>query len=198
MNKLRKYLGVLLLLLLAAGVSAQKKPADCRIEVDERDPFDSLRTIAAEAINIGYIIPSLYEERKGPKLIEEAKALPMYSGRDSIRAVFLTLLVPEYHFEVAEKGFFVKVLTDSSEVFALYTIPDEGVFDKTTNMRTYQHTCLLPMDIYYKLTYNRIVRIRIKYRDRERDIELSEKQGESLRASLQCVGLAAGLLPRIP
>ncbi len=171
---------------------------NCLIKIDERDPFDSLRTVATEGVGVGFLIPSLFEEEDGPKLIDEATLLPLYSETDSMRIVFLTFLVPEYHYEVIGRGVNVKILTDSSEVIGLYNVPDEGVFDDSSNMRVYQHTCLVPMDVYYKLTYNKIAAIRINYRDSEHTIMMNEQQGERLRHLMRCLGQSVGFWPLKP
>ena len=95
-------------------------------------------------------------------------------------------------------GMNVKFLLDDDSVIGLYNIPDEGEFDRTINMRVYQHTCAVPMDYYYKLAYHKIVQIRIEYDKQNRTLKLSKEQQEHLRASFQCIGKQVDLYPIKP
>ncbi len=191
-----KHILFILLSLLAGTLTAQDEP--CPISFDEIDSFDSLRTVAAIPVSIGYLIPSRYELPDGPKLVEEAKVLMVFSEKDSISGFFMNVLIPEYGLQTVEQGMTVKLLLDDDSVIGFYTIPDEGIFDRTINMRVYQHTCAVPLDYYYKLAFHRIAKIRIEYKTQNRTVELSEEQQEALRESFQCIGRAVGLYPIQP
>lgn len=168
---------------------------DCKIAFNEIDPFDSLRLVAAEPVAVGYLVPSKYEEVDGPKIIEEAEIITIYSENDSINGFFFNLVTPEYKLQPIEPGMNVKLLLSDTTVIGLYNFPDEGEFDRSINMRVYQHTCALPLDYFYLLAYHRIVQIRIEYKRQNRTIKLNEAQGEALRKSIQCVGQEVGLYP---
>lgn len=179
------------------GAFAQND-ANCAIAFDEVDPFDSLRTIGSEVVALGYFIPSRYEEVNGPKIIEEAEAILLYSENDSISGFFFNLVVPEYTLQPIKAGMNVKLLLDDDSVIGFYNVPDEGEFDRTINMRVYQHTCPIPLDYYYKLAFHKIAQIRVEYERRNHTIILSERQQEALRKSIQCVGRQIGLYPIKP
>jgi hypothetical protein len=193
-----KYLPFVFLLLASVSLRGQLPAPDCRIALDEVDPFDSLRTIASETVSMGYLIPSRFELADGPKLVEESKAIMIYSENDSISGFFLNLVLPEYGLEPISPGMTVKLLLADSTVIGLYNIPDEGYFDRTINMRVYQHTCPLPLDYFYKLAFLQVVAIRVEYDKRNHTIQLSEKQSAALQRAIQCVGLRSGLYPIKP
>ena len=193
------YLFLLLSILMSWGKTGlAQKTADCKIAFDEIDSFDSLRVIGAEPVAIGYLIPSMYEMEDGPKLIQEAEVIMLYTENDSISGFFLNVVIPEYKLQPIASGMNVKFLLDDDSVIGLYNIPDEGIFDRDINMRVYQHTCLVPMDYYYKLAYHKITQIRIEYDKQNRTLKLNNKQQESLRASFQCVGRQIDLYPIKP
>ncbi len=170
----------------------------CELAVDEVDPFDSTRTIGAPPVNFGYIIPSQYETPEGPKMVEEGKMLFSYTENDSINGFFMTFAVQEYDYQQIETGHNIQVKMSDGEVLALYNIEDTGSFDKTTNMRLYQHVCIIPLDLFYRMTFSTIEVMRIQYKKKNRIIELSEKQQEAFRAAIQCIGRKSGLYPVKP
>lgn len=192
-----KYIVFAFCWVLAMNGAAQDQ-TPCPVAFDEIDEFDSLRVVGSEPVALGYMIPSLYELADGPKLVEEAKAIMVYSENDSISGFFLNLIVPEYQLQPIEKGMTVKVLLQDSTVIGFYNIPDEGYFDRDINMRVYQHTCAIPLDYFYRITYHKIAKIRIEYKKQNRTLVLSDAQAEALRKSLQCVGRAVGLYPIQP
>lgn len=183
----------LVLLLLSVDLSAQYEVA-----FDEVDEFDSLRTVASNSIAFGYMIPSLYETVNGPKLIEEGKAIVMYSENDSINSFFLTLAIPEYTYEPIEAGFNVLMKLSDGEVISFYNVPDRGTFDESTNMRHYQHTVVVPLDMFYRLTFSTIEAIRIEYKKQKRTFKLTEEQQLAIREAMQCVGRQVALYPVKP
>ncbi len=192
----------LLLLGLLTGLSfffsQPTVQAQCELAIDEVDPFDSTRTIGALPVNFGYVIPSKFETAEGPKMVEEGKMLFSYTENDSINGFFMTFAVQEYNYEQIETGHNVQVKLSDGEVIALYNISDNGTFDKTTNMRIYQHTCIIPLDLFYRMTFSTIELMRIQYKKKNRIIEISKKQQEAFRAAIQCVGRHSGLYPVKP
>ncbi|PHN03953.1 hypothetical protein [Flavilitoribacter nigricans] len=183
----------LVLLLLSVDLSAQ-----CEIAFDEIDEFDSLRTVASSSVAFGYMVPSLYETVSGPRLIEEGKAIVMYSENDTINSFFLTLAIPEYTFQPIEAGFNVRMKLSDGEVISFYNVPDRGTFDDTTNMRLYQHTIIVPLDMFYRLTFSTIEAIRIEYKKLKRTFKLNEEQQDAIRDAMQCVGRQVELYPVKP
>jgi hypothetical protein len=189
------YLSLLGLLFLYLSGTAQ---TPCRIAIDEIDPFDSLRTVASETVALGYLIPSQYETVDGPKMIPEATALMLYSETDSISGFFLGLALPEYKMQAASEGFHVKLLLADSTVVGLYNFPEQGDFDRSINMRIYQHTAAVPLDYYYRMAYHEILMIRVEYEQRYRTLTLDERQRRRLQRAIQCVGERAGVYPITP
>lgn len=193
------FLFLLLSMIISWGNTGYAQPtADCKVAFDEIDPFDSLRVVGSEVVAIGYLIPSRYETESGPKIVEEAEVIMIYSENDSISGFFLNLVMPEYKLQPIENGMNVKFLLDDDSVIGLYNMPDEGEFDRTINMRVYQHTCAVPLDYYYKLAYHKITQIRVEYQKQNRTLKLNGRQQEKLRASFQCIGKQVGLWPIKP
>lgn len=190
-----KQLGLILMLGISLSLSSF---AQCDFAFNEVDDFDSTRIIGAHPVAIGNLIPSKFETIDGPKIIEEAKALFMYSVGDSINSFFLTLAIPEYNFLSIEKGYNVLLKLADGEVISLYNVPDKGTFDRSTNMRIYQHTCVIPLNYFYDLTYNKIEQIRVRYASYKHDFELSKSQQEAIQEAMKCVGEAAELYPIKP
>lgn len=182
-----------LFLVVVIALSAQ-----CELAFDEIDEFDSTRVVGATPLSIGYMIPSKFETIDGPLLIEEAKVLFTYSEGDSINSFFLTIATAEYSYLITEKGQNAQIKLSNDEVIPLYTVPDNGVFDKGTNMRIYQHTCVIPLDLFYKLTNHHIDKIRVYYNGSRRTVKLSVDQKEKLMEAIKCVGEAAGQYPIKP
>lgn len=193
MNAMLKHCFWLLLLLLSVDLSAQ-----CEIAFDEIDDFDSLRTVGSSSVAFGYMVPSLYETIDGPMLIEEGKAVVMYSENDSINSFFLTLAIPEYAYQPIESGFNVLMKLSDGEVISFYNVPDRGTFDDSTNMRLYQHTVIVPLDMFYRLTFSTIEAIRIEYKKLKRTFKLNEDQQLAIREAVQCVGRQVALYPIKP
>jgi hypothetical protein len=121
-------------------------------------------------MHIGGFIPSKFETIEGPKIIEEGEVLFSFAESDqgdSIKSFFLTIAAPEYNYEPIENGQNVLLALSDSSVIALHNFPDKGTFDKTINMRLYQHSCVVPVDTYYRLTYLKIKGIRIRYQNKK-------------------------------
>jgi hypothetical protein len=179
-----------LLFILPFGLSAQ-----CDLAINEIDPFDSTLVVSSNPMHIGGFIPSKFETIEGPKIIEEGEVLFSFAESDqgdSIKSFFLTIAAPEYNYEPIENGQNVLLALSDSSVIALHNFPDKGTFDKTINMRLYQHSCVVPVDTYYRLTYLKIKGIRIRYQNKKRTFFLTEKQQEALLQSIICVGEEVG------
>ncbi|MCB0569215.1 MAG: hypothetical protein KDC66_05610 [Phaeodactylibacter sp.] len=190
----------LFLLLLLIGTAATALPAQCKFSADEVDEFDSTRLVSSLPVSVGLLIPSRFETAKGPKIIDQAKMLFSHteSDQDSINSFFLTIAVPEYDYQPIEQGKNVLLAFADSTVIALYNFPDQGTFDTGTNMRLYQHTCIVPVDVYYRLSYTPVEKIRIRYTNQKKTIALSKKQQKELKEAVRCVGQAVGFLPAKP
>ena len=190
----------LLFVMLVGGVGllSAQQDVDCSIAYDEVDPFDSLRTIASQTVALGYLIPSKYETVDGPKIIEEAEAILIYAENDSISGFFFNLVIPEYKLQPISAGVNVKLLLDDDSVIGFYNFPDEGEFDRTINMRVYQHTCAVPLDYFYKLAYHKVAQIRVEYERQNKTLILSAEQQAALQTAIQCVGRQIGLYPINP
>mgnify|MGYP005992507261 CR=1 FL=1 len=180
---------------LLFSLSAQ---ADCNIVIDEIDPFDSLRTVAAASLPIGNMLITQVETIDGPELAPEAEAVVMHTQNDSLSVLFLHLELPEYHYVRTKKGFNIKLKMTSDTIIGFYTVPDLGNFSKKTNMRHYQHTGLVPMDNYYLLTYDTVELIRVEYQNHRRTFQLTPKQQIALREAFRCVGEKVGYYPVKP
>ncbi len=205
-NALTRLLLLLLLTLLAlwpADLAAQKQPSKkpktgCPIAVDQVDPFDSLRTVASEPIILGHRMLSQYETENGPTVIPEAKAVMLFSENDTLNGFFLVLVLPEYDYKAVDQGFNVKVKLANDTIIGFYTFPDQGYFDKKTNMRHYTHTALLPMNQYYMLTTFPVQLLRVEYPKHRRTIELTAEQQQKLMEAARCVGERVGMYPINP
>ena len=158
----------------------------CDLAINEIDAFDSTKVISSAAIHVGNFIPSLYETVDGPKIIEEAEVLFSFAESDrpdSLKSFFLTVAAPEFKYEAIESGQNVLLALSDSTVIGLHNFPDKGTFDKSTNMRVYQHTAVVPIDTYYRLAFLDIVGIRIRYTNKKRTLFLNKEQQENAQAS---------------
>jgi len=194
----RLLLFCILTLTCSTIISAQEK-VKCQLVVDEIDTFDSTHLVVAKPVNIGYQIPSQFLLENGSnKMIEEGKALFTYTENDTINCFFLTLAMAEHNYYSTEPGFNVLMLLSDQRVVGLLNVPDKGEFDKGTNMRIYQHTCVVPLDLFYALTHLKIEQIRIEYKGYKKTLEILPEQQDAIREAVRCVGEAAGLYPIKP
>jgi hypothetical protein len=187
------WLALWICLLPTAYVGAQ-----CKVALDEIDPFDSLRTVVSQSVTIGNQVPSKFETADGPKLIEEAKLLFTYTEKDSIRSFFLVLGIQEWEYHRIDNDYNVLLMLDDGQVIELMNFSDQGVFDTRTNMRLYQHTCLVPMDLFYALTHFKVQKIRVNYRTEKRTVDIQPGQQTALRNAVRCVGERIGMSPIKP
>lgn len=180
------------------GLALPAAQAQCEYAIDSVDEFDSTRIVSFQPINIGYLVPSQVETPKGPLMIEEAKLLFTFSQNDTLDVFFLTIAVPEWDYEPIDKDFNVWLKLSNEQIVNLYNVPDRGTFDPKTNMRLYQHTCVVPIDLFYNLTHHTIEKIRIQYRNKKRTINLLPEQQEEVRKAVRCIGEAVQLFPIKP
>lgn len=195
MKKMIRCLLPLMLFLIPLNAQAQ-----CEFATDTIDRFDSTRLVTTAPVSIGLLIPSLYETPEGPKIIDEAKAVFSFveGDRNNINSFFLTIVAPEYDYLPIESGKNVIIAFADSTTTTLLNFPDRGQFSKATNMRMYQHTCVVPIDVFYRMAYAGIVGIRIRYKTKKRTIMLSDKQREALQEAVRCAGEAVGFAPVKP
>ncbi len=156
--------------------------------IEDIDEFDSTRLVTSTSVSIGFMIPSQFETLDGFKLIEEGKLLITFTENDSINAFFLTLAVQEREYVKikSEKNVLLKLNND--QIIGLLNVADKGVFDRSTNMRRYQHTCVVPYDQLFNLSFNLIDQIRIMYEGGYvHDLKLSIQQQEAVRQRIKCL-----------
>lgn len=172
--------------------------AQCEYPIDTVDRFDSTRLIVFKPITIGYMVPSQVLSDEGPTLVEEAKVLFIYTENDSINSFFFTFATAERDYYSIETGRTVWILLSNEQIIELYNVPDRGTFDSKSNMRIYQHTCVVPLDLFYNLTHHTIQMIRINYNGYKKTIKLLPKQQEEVRQAIRCIGEAVNLFPIKP
>ncbi len=182
-----KYVNLLFLFMMSWSFQSF---AQCEFALHERDDFDSTLTIVSHSIPLGYKITSKYLTMDGDfTMIDEAKALFCYSeGPNNIRSYFLILGTAERQYLKIKEGGNVLLKLDNGKVLTLYNVPDRGEFDRKTNMRVYQHTCIVTYETYHQLLQNKIETIRINYEDLRKTLELSPDQQEQLLEAIKCMG----------
>ncbi|MEN0005155.1 MAG: hypothetical protein AAF798_13470, partial [Bacteroidota bacterium] len=72
------------------------------------------------------------------------------------------------------------------------------VFDSETNMRIYHHSCIVPLDAFYRMASAKIEKIRVYYKDTKRTITLTSQQQAAVQQAVRCVGEAAKVYPVRP
>lgn len=172
--------------------------AQCEYPIDTIDRFDSTRLIVFEPITIGYMVPNQVLTEEGPGLVEEAKVLFIYTENDSINSFFFTFATAEREYYSIETGRTVWIMLSNEQIVELYNVPDRGSFDSKTNMRIYQHTCVVPIDLFYNLTHHTIQMIRINYNGYKKTIKLLPDQQERIREAVRCIGETVKLFPIKP
>ncbi len=185
----------LVLVLPLKGAFAQlpdstAQPTPCPIALDTLDEFDSTRLIATQPIPIGFLVPTrnLTAELEGETLTEEAKALFSYAeSTDNVRSFFLTLVVTEHKVRQIEPGMNVFLKFDNGQVYKLYNVPDRGELNRDIIMWLYQHTCVVPLEIYHLMKFAQVEKIRINYKGYKRTIALEPDQRKALQDAVLCV-----------
>ncbi len=176
--------------------------AQCEIAYDYLDDFDSTRVVTSQSISIGYLIPSKFETVEGAKMVEEAKMLFGFTREEKASTFFITLVTQEREVFTIKEGHNVllKLVTEGVEqVVGLYNNPvTRGEFDPQTNLRKYHHTCLVPLDVFYRLANANIEKIRIKYEGFKKTITLLPEQQQAIKDAVRCIGKAAEMYPVRP
>ncbi len=164
--------------------------AQCEIAIDTTDEFDTTRMIASLPIEIGNLIPTknLSEDLDGKPLADEAKVMVSYAESEKrVRSFFLTLAVIEHRFLRIEKGQNVFLKLSNGQIVKLYNVPDNGELNRDIIMWQYQHTCVIPLEVYHLLKNNFVEKIRINYLQAKRTIVLDEQQQLALQEAVKCV-----------
>lgn len=189
---------LLLIWLLCFGYSTFY--AQCEYVVNGVDSFDSTYNVIMPSISTGLLIPSNFETVDGIKIVEESKVVFAFSEDDKSEVISLFMIIGalEREYLSIDPGENVLLAFADSTVVGLMNYPNKGNFDKSTNMRIYQHTTVLPFDIYYKFLRSDLVGIRIRYKNKKRDIVISPEQSEKIKKYLMCLGEAIGLYPLAP
>ena len=166
----------------------------------ETDPFDSSFIATVPHFNVGYMVPSNFQTIDGYKMVEEGKIQLSYGAKDTVGGIYLSLFLAERNFLTIQEGMGnIMALLESGKVVSLYNISDRGEFDKSTNMRVYHHTALIPLDLFYLMTIDPIEKIRVYYdKGIKRTIEITPAQKERFDTALQCLGDAVGLFKKKP
>lgn len=190
-----KRFGLILFLFLGLNnfISSQ-----CTFSINEIDEFDSTLIIATPSVNIGYLIASEYLEEDGIKLIEEAKVILSYGELGEYSNMFLTLVTPERSFSEIEPGTNLLLKLSNDTIVGLINYPDRGTFDREINMRIYNHTSIIPLDVFFALAHYPIEKIRINYNNKKRNINVTPDQAVEILKHIRCLGEGAGLLPIQP
>lgn len=173
--------------LLTIGFSASY--SQCDIAIDTLDEFDSTRIIAANPINLGYMVASgnVTEDLEGEEYVEEAKVIFSYSNEHNIRSFFLTLGVVERKFHMIDNEFNVMLKFAEGPIMKLLNVPADGEFDRSILMWKYMHTCVVPVEIFHMMKHDRVEKIRINYKNYKRTIVLEEAQQIALQEAVKCV-----------
>jgi len=173
--------------------------AQCTYILNEYDAFDSTQIVSVEPMSIGYLVPSAYTNEDGElKMVEEAKLMFSYTENDSISSFFLTIATLERDYYQIEAGRQISLMLNNGHIIPLLNVPDRGRFDESTNMREYNHVCVIPLDVFYSLTVFTIEKIRINYDGFKRTVKLTGDQQAALQDAIRCVGRGAEMYPIRP
>lgn len=190
-----------ILFLYCLTIAVIQLNAQCKLAIDEVDPFDSTRLVVAEPVPVGYKIPSNFLLSDGTySIIDEGNAVFSWTegDRDSIISFFFSFGIFERGYLSAEQGNSVLLAMSNKDVIGLYNVPDRGEFDKNTNMRVYTHTCYVPIDKFFVLAEHKIEAIRFRYKDKKNTVVLDQRQQDALLKAIRCVGEAVGYYPIRP
>jgi len=182
-----KNLVLLFLFCLACSLTGKTQ---CEIAIDTTDEFDTTRMIASLPIKIGNLVPTknLSEDLNGQPLADEAKVMVSYAESEKrVRSFFLTLAVIEHRFLRIENGQNVYLKLSNGQIVKLYNVPDNGELKRDIIMWQYQHTCVIPLEVYHLLKNNFVEKIRINYLQAKRTIVLDEQQQVALQEAIKCV-----------
>lgn len=162
----------------------------CQVALDTLDDFDSTRMIATLPINVGFLVPTknMAEDLGGKNLTEEAKVVFSYAeSADNIRSFFLSLVVVENQFLKIENGLNVYFKLGNGKIINIYNVPDRAELNRDIIMWTYQHTCVIPLEVFHLLKNEKVEKIRIIYEGHKRTIALEADQQQALQDAISCV-----------
>lgn len=165
-------------------------PPPCQVALDTLDEFDSTRMIATLPIDIGYLVPTknLAEDFGGKNLTEEAKVVFSYAeSADNIRSFFLTMVVVEHQYLNIKNDLNVFFKLENGEIIKVYNVPDRAELNKDIIMWMYQHTCVIPLEVFHILKNEKVEKIRINYEGFKRTIGLDPEQRQALQDAVSCV-----------
>lgn len=169
---------------------ADSIPIPCQVALDTLDEFDSTRMIATLPIDIGYLVPTknMAEDLGGRNLTEEAKVVFSYAeSGDNIRSFFLSLVVVENQFLKIENGLNIYFKLGNGKIVNIYNVPDRAELNREIIMWTYQHTCVIPLEVFHLMKNEKIEKIRIIYEGHKRTITLEPDQQQALQNAVSCV-----------
>lgn len=165
-------------------------PKPCLLALDTFDEFDSTRMIATEPIKIGFLVPTknLAEDFGGKNLTDEAKVVFSYAeSEENVRSFFLSLVVVEHQFLNIENDFNVYFKLESGQLVNVYNVTDRAELNKDIIMWMYQHTLVIPLEIYHILKNEKVEKIRVNYEGFKRTITLEPDQQQALQDAIICV-----------
>ena len=168
---------------------ATEASGQCAIALDTLDDFDTTRIVAAEPVNLGFLVPTgnVEEELGGRQEVEEAKAIVSFADEQRIQSFFLTLGVVERRFYLTEPEYTVLLLFEDGNIMKLFNVPDQPEFDRDLLMWKYVHTCVVPQEIFRMLKHTAVEKIRILYKDYKQTIVLEPPQRTALQEAVLCV-----------
>ena len=175
--------------------------SQCHIALDTLDEFDSVRTIAAAPLDLGYLVATgnVTADLKGTEAAQEAKAIFSFADENGINSFFLTLGTVERKYYSIGKGFNVLLKLVDGPIVTVFNVPEEAEFDRKILMWKYLHTCVVPLEIFQMLKNSRVEKIRIEYDTYKSTLVLEEPQQIALQEAVRCVELQlASHLPNKP
>ena len=124
----------------------------------------------------------------GKNLTEEAKVVFSYAeSNDNIRSFFLTMVVVEHQYLNIDTDFNVFFKLENGEIINIYNVPDRAELNKEIIMWMYQHTGVIPLEVFHILKNEKIEKIRINYEGFKRTIALDPEQRQALQDAIICV-----------
>jgi len=175
---------------IVANETADSISIPCQVALDTLDEFDSTRMIATFPINVGYLVPTknMAEDLGGKNLTEEAKVVFSYAeSGDNVRSFFLSLVVIENQFLKIDSGLNIYFKLANGKIVNIYNVPDRAELNRDIIMWTYQHTCVIPLEVFYLLKTEKVEKIRIIYEGHKRTIALESEQQQALQDAVSCV-----------
>lgn len=164
--------------------------SQCEVAIDTLDDFDSTRLIATFPIKLGYVMATrnLTEDLDGKTYTDEAKAVFTYAeSEDRIRSFFLTIVMADYDLLKIENDYNILIRFTDGQIIQLYNVPDKPELNRDILMWMYQHTCVIPLEIFHAMKNKTIEKIRINFDNAKRTLVLEEPQQLELQEAVKCV-----------